>query len=314
MRNVLVIGGAGFIGSHLCDALLANGDTVVCLDNFLRGTEDNIREALRHPRFQLIRGDASDARVVSETLKSCDTSYVFHLAANSDIQASADDPGIEFNSTLSTTWAILSAMRENGVKKMFFASTSAVYGEQCDQALKETDSLAPVSYYGAAKMGSEALIRAFSHMNDMDICVFRFANVIGPRLTHGVIYDFINKLRADPTVLRVLGNGTQTKPYIHVDDLIRAVMLLHDTVTGTEIYNVGVEGGTAVSRIAETVKTQMGLPDARIEYGEESIGWKGDVPRFRFDLNKIHGAGWRAMLTSDEAVQMTVEEVLRCKP
>ena len=314
MRSVLVVGGAGFIGSHLCDALLARGDRVVCLDNFLRGSRENVSEALKHPQFLLIEGDAADADLVSHVIQANDISYVFHLAANSDIQASAQDPGIEFTATLSTTWAILSAMRKNAVKKMFFASTSAVYGEQCDRDLREEDPLTPVSYYGAAKMSSEALIRAFSHMNDMDVCVFRFANVIGPRLTHGVIFDFINKLRADPSVLPVLGNGTQTKPYVHVADLVRAIMQLHDQVKGTEIYNVGVEEGTAVSMIAECVKAEMGLPDAKIAYGTENIGWKGDVPRFRFDLTKIHATGWRAQWTSDEAVLLTIREALKCKP
>ncbi len=313
MRNVLVIGGAGFIGSHLCDALLSNGDQVICLDNFMRGKKENISSALEYSRFHLVEGDASERQVLNQVLKNYNVSYVFHLAANSDIQASALNPDLEFSSTLSTTWMVLSAMREHGVKKMFFASTSAVYGEHCNRDLKETDSLAPISYYGAAKASSEVIIRAFSYMNDMDICLFRFANVIGPRLTHGVIFDFINKLRQDPSVLHVLGNGTQSKPYIYVDDLIRAIMKVHDQTRGIDIFNVGVEDGTPVSMIAECVKTEMGLLNARIEYGQENTGWKGDIPRFRFDLSRIHKMGWHAELTSDEAVRLTVREALRCR-
>ena len=313
MRNILVAGGAGFIGSHLCDALLARGDRVFCLDNLMRGTKENIRTALAHKNFAFTQGDAADLAFLKEYMGRNEIDFVFHLAANSDIRASAMDPRIEYQSTLSTTWALLYAMRENQIRQFFFASTSAVYGERCDENLTEEDALSPISYYGAAKAASEAFIRAFCHMNDMDACVFRFANVIGPRLTHGVIYDFIRKLRADPTTLQVLGNGTQAKPYIYADDLIRAILQLHDKASGVEIYNVGVESCTKVSEIAEIVCREMGLPDARIEYGTENIGWKGDVPRFRFDLSKIHATGWRAERTSGQAVTAAVREALACR-
>ena len=314
MKNILVAGGAGFIGSNLCDALLARGDRVFCLDNLMRGTKENIRSALAHERFTFTRGDAADIAFLKEYMRENNIDDVFHLAANSDIQASAMDPQIEYQSTLTTTWALLYAMRENGIKRFFFASTSAVYGERCDVDLRETDALAPISYYGAAKAASEAFIHAFCSMNDMNACVFRFANVIGPRLTHGVIYDFIRKLRADPTRLQVLGNGTQSKPYIYVDDLIRAILLMHDRVSGVEIYNVGVDSCTAVSQIAGIVIREMGLPNVRIEYGTENVGWKGDVPRFRFDLSKIHATGWRAAMSSDQAVAAAVREALQCRP
>ena len=314
MRNVLVVGGAGFIGSHLCDSLLANGDKVFCVDNLMRGTMDNISSALNNSNFAFKKADASDEAFLIDYLKENNIDFVFHRAANSDIQASAMNPRIEFDSTLSTTWAILSAVRKNNVKKMFFASTSAVYGEQCDILLTEnTTLLEPISYYGAAKMSSEALIHAFSHMNDMDVCVFRFPNVIGPRLTHGVIFDFINKLENTPDRLDVLGNGTQSKPYVHVHDLVKAIMLMHDKVSGMDIYNVGIENATSVSTIAEIVRSEMNLPTAEICYGSESIGWKGDVPHFMFDLTKIHNAGWKASMSSDEAVLATVREVLKCR-
>ena len=313
MRNILVTGGAGFIGSHLCDALLAGGDSVFCVDNLTRGTRENIRSALKHERFTFTRGDASDISFLTEYMRDNRIGFVFHLAANSDIQASSLDPQIEYHSTLSTTWAVLNGMRTNQVRDLFFASTSAVYGEQGDRCLKETDALSPISYYGAAKTASEALIRAYCHMNGMNACVFRFANVIGPRLTHGVIYDFIRKLQQDPAHLEVLGNGKQTKPYIHVDDLIRAILLLHDRISGFEVYNAGVDTATEVSVIAGIVRDEMNLHHAEIQYGTEDIGWKGDVPRFRFDLSKIHATGWHASMTSDEAVRTTVKEILACR-
>ena len=313
MRNVLVAGGAGFIGSHLCDALLARGDRVFCLDDLSRGTLDNLESAFKSSNFFFEQMDVGNARSLEPLMRDKGVDYVFHLAANSDIQASAKNPRIEFSATLSTTWSILLAMRNVGVKKLFFASTSAVYGEQGDKASREDDAPAPISYYGAAKASSEATIRAFCRMNEIDACVFRFANVIGPRLTHGVIYDFVNKLTADPTTLKVLGDGSQTKPYVYVDDLIRAIIMSHDRVKGMDVYNVGVETSSSVSFIAELVREEMNASQARIEYGTEKIGWKGDVPRFRFDLSKIHATGWRAERTSDEAVRQTVKEVLRCK-
>ena len=314
MQNVMVVGGAGFIGSNLCDVLLKEGYSVICVDNLMRGTKANIKEALNNDHFVFYQADAADQSQISALMKAHQIDYVFHLAANSDIQASAKDPTVEFDSTLSTTWSLLSAMRENNIRKMFFASTSAVYGEKCDTLLSEDLTLLqPISYYGAAKTASEAFIHAFAHMNNMDVCVFRFANVVGPKLTHGVIYDFVNKLQATPGHLDVLGNGTQTKPYIYVYDLIEAILLLCDRVAGVEIYNVGVETATSVKRIAEIVREEMGLHQAEIRYGTGSIGWKGDVPHFRFDLSRIHATGWHAKLTSDEAVRATVKEVLKCR-
>ena len=314
MAAVMVVGGAGFIGSHLCDALLEKGNTVVCIDNLMRGTMENIRESVQNKNFFFYELNATDEKALCELMKKYRIEVVFHLAANSDIQASAKDPAVEFECTLTTTWAILSAMRTIGVKKLFFASTSAVYGQQLDQRLSENESLLkPISYYGSAKMGSEAFIHAFTHMNDMDACVFRFPNVIGPRLTHGVIFDFIHKLEVNPKRLDVLGNGTQSKPYVHVHDLVGAIMMMYDQVHGMEVFNVGVESDTSVLRIAEIVRKEMGLLDAEICYGTEGIGWKGDVPRFQFDLSKIYAAGWKASRTSDEAVVDTVKEVLACK-
>lgn len=312
--NVMVVGGAGFIGSHLSDALLEQGHTVICVDNLMRGNEDNISTCLQSEKFVFEQRNAAVIQDMTNLMKKYEIEYVFHLAANSDIQASAQDPQIEFDSTLSTTWAILYAMRECGIKKMFFASTSAVYGEQCDVLLDEAaTSLEPISYYGSAKMGSEAFIHSFAHMNDMNVCVFRFPNVIGPRLTHGVIYDFINKLEATPDHLDVLGNGTQSKPYVHVYDLVKAIMTMYNSVSGMEIFNVGVETDTSVKRIAEIVRTEMNLENAEIRYGSDNIGWKGDVPHFQFNLEKIHSTGWKASMTSDEAVTATVREVLKCR-
>lgn len=310
--KAMVVGGAGFIGSHLCEALLDRGDSVVCVDNMSLGNETNVEELLKHENMTLVKLDAAVYEDVLAVFKRYQPEYVFHLAANSDIKASAMNPAVEYRNTYTTTFNILSAMRECGVKKLFFSSTSAVYGDKRDELLSEqTPNLSPISYYGAAKLGSEALISAFSYMNDFSSLVFRFPNVIGPHLTHGVIYDFINKLWKNPAVLEILGNGKQEKPYIYVSDLVGAIMKLRDAPQGVSLYNLGVEGSTSVTRIAEIVVNGMGLKEVLFSYTGGESGWKGDVPRFRYDLSKIHSAGWRARYTSDEAVEKTVREYLK---
>ena len=309
--KTIVIGGAGFIGSSLCKRLLELGHEVVCFDNFSLGNDDNIKDLKENKGFHLVKADATDIKALDKAFSEFSPEYVFHLAANSDIQASAADPEVEYKNTYSTTFQILSCMRKHGVKKMFFSSTSAVYGDKRDVELDEnTPNLSPISYYGAAKLGSEALIDAFSYMNDMSVLVFRFPNVIGEHLTHGVIYDFMHRLRDDGTKLRILGDGRQTKPYIYVQDLVDAIVQFMNSPQGVTLYNVGVEGATSVTKIADIVCEEMGLKGVKYEYTGGEGGWKGDVPRFKYNTDKIHAAGWSAKYNSDEAVRMTVKKNL----
>lgn len=309
--KALVAGGAGFIGSHLIDALLMEGNEVVCVDNFFIGTKENIRHLQGEPRFKFYERDLSDFGKILEVFQKERPDHVFHLAANSDIQASANDPLIEYKNTYSTTFVLLECMRRTGVKKFFFASTSAVYGEQMGtEMIEETVPLQPISYYGGAKLGSEGIISSYTYMNDLQTLVFRFPNVIGPRLTHGVIFDFVRRLKADPSHLRILGDGKQSKPYIYVLDLVDAIMRFKDVPVGVTLYNVGVEGQTSVTRIGEIVCEKMGLAGIPFEYTGGRGGWKGDVPVFAYNLDKIHHAGWTAKMTSDEAVAKTVEMVI----
>lgn len=323
----MVIGGAGFIGSHLCDALLANGHEVICVDNFSLGTRENIRHLSEERNYALYEADAADKQALDNIFAKACPDIVYHLAANSDIQASAQNPDVEYRNTYSTTYQALCCMRKYGVKKLFFASTSAVYGDKRETLLTEdTPDLSPVSYYGAAKLGSEALISAFTYMNDMQSLIFRFPNVVGPRLTHGVIFDFIRKLKQDDSRLQILGDGRQMKPYIYVTDLVDAIVKFSrmdrgtnaisgsntvDRNAGVPIYNLGVDGTTSVKKIADILCEEMGLSDVKYEYTGGEGGWIGDVPRFRYCLAKIHAAGWRAELSSDEAVRRTVREVLK---
>lgn len=174
-----------------------------------------------------------------------------------------------------------------------------------------TADLRPVSYYGGSKLGAEAIISAFSYMNDFETLVFRFPNVVGPRLTHGVIFDFIKKLEKNNTELEILGDGTQCKPYIYVTDLVEAIeKYMITNVKGMTIYNLGVEGATTVTKIADIICEKLGLTGVKYNYTGGNVGWRGDVPRFQYDLSKIYATGWRASYSSDEAVAKTVEMVL----
>lgn len=309
--NCIVIGGAGFIGSHLCSELLKKENYVICADNFSLGNENNINNLTKNSRFTVVKADASEMDELDAVFEKYRPDFVFHLAANSDIRASSNSPSVEYKNTYTTTFCILMLMKKYNIKRLFFSSTSAVYGDKRDIRLDEnTSGLSPISYYGAAKLGSEALISAFSYMNDMKCLVFRFPNVIGGHLTHGVIYDFVNKLYANNSKLQILGDGRQTKPYIHVSDLINAIMMFNDLPTGISLYNVSPIGATSVTRIAEIICEEMGLNNVIFEYTGGEIGWKGDVPRFEYCSKKINDFGWCAQYTSDEAVRLSVKETL----
>lgn len=310
--RALVAGGAGFIGSHVVEALLDQGAKVVCIDNLSLGHRENLAHLAKADALDFLEMDILDKNALHTVFRSERFDCVFHMAANSDIQASGENPEIEYRNTYSTTFHLLEAMRAFKVSKLFFASTSAVYGDRGGMAASETNTaLIPISYYGAAKLGAESLIQAFSHMNQMDALIFRFPNVVGPRLTHGVIYDFISRLKADPSQLTILGDGNQTKPYMDVSDLIKGLFHLLDSAQGVSVYNIGVETQTSVRRIGEIVLTRMGLSGIPVYYTGGKGGWRGDVPRFAYDLSKIHRTGWRAALTSDEAVERAAKEALK---
>lgn len=310
--KVLVAGGAGFIGSNLIDALLAEGHSVVCVDNFFIGTRKNIEHLHGHERFTFYEQDLADLAAVKHIFRKEKFDFVFHMAANSDIQASAAAPEVEYKNTYTTTFNILEAMRTEGVKRLFFCSTSAVYGDAQGAHVDENYApLAPISYYGACKLGCEGLISAFTYMNDFHTLVFRFPNVIGPRLTHGAVFDFVKRLKADPTQLTILGDGHQCKPYLYVGDLVECITrFTKELPQGVTVYNVGGESQSTVTGIAQIVCREMGLKNVQFHYTGGRGGWKGDVPEFAYNLDKIHAAGWHASMTSDEAVARTVRDVL----
>lgn len=309
--KVLVTGGAGFIGTHLVERLLSEENNVVVVDNFTLGKRKNVSKFDNDENYKFYEIDINDTEKFCDTLKDEEFDIVYHLAANSDIQKGGKNPFVDFNDTFMTTFSVLEFVRRKNIKNLFFSSTSAIYGDERDKLLTEDlGGLKPISYYGGAKYASENFISSYTYMNDLNTMVFRFPNVIGPNLTHGVIYDFSKKLEKNNKELEILGDGTQIKPYIYVLDLVDCIMQMTKTIEkGLTIYNVGVEDATSVTEIANIVCEELGYKDVKFNYTGGNVGWKGDVPKFQYDLSKVHNAGWTAKHTSNEAVRESAKNL-----
>lgn len=308
--NLLITGGAGFIGSHLCDAFLHRGHKLTVVDNLVLGRVDNIRHLLANPAFKFIQADILNVEAMEAVFAEGHFDMVYHLAANSDIQKGGKDPLVDYNLTFNTTFQILLLMKKFGVKKLFFASTSAIYGETHNVLGEDYGPLRPVSNYGAGKLASEAFISAFSSNCGIQTWIARFPNVVGERFTHGVIYDFIHKLQKNPCELEVLGNGEQCKPYVYVKDLVGGILyVIEHAKEPYNVYMLGTDTRTKVKEIAAMVIEEMGL-SATIKYTGGDRGWVGDVPEFRYDLSKVNDLGWKASYTSNEAVRLAIQKAL----
>lgn len=308
--RVLVTGAAGFIGSHLCDRLLAGGHAVTGVDNFHLGKKRNIAHLGGNSKFRFAEMDVLHAPVLNALFGAEAFDAVFHLAANSDIAAGNSDASLDLKLNQLTTTNLLAAMKAHGIKRLFFASTSAVFGEQA-HALAENDGpLQPISFYGASKLAAEAFISTYAHTFGLSAVVLRFPNVVGERATHGALYDFIEKLEKDPSQLPVLGDGNQTKPYLYVADLLDAIELAFARASGPlEVFHAAGEGATSVRKIAETAVALFGKPDTKIVYGAGDRGWPGDVPRFVYDTTKLRALGWTPHHDSDTAIRLTAERI-----
>lgn len=308
--KILVTGGAGFIGSHLDDALISRGHNITVVDNLVLGRIENIQHLMATPNFKFVKADLLDMDIMRTVFAEGKFDMVYHLAANSDIQKGGKDPMVDYNLTFNTTFNVLQLMKEFEIKKFFFASTSAIYGETYDVLNEDYGPLKPVSNYGAGKLASEAFISAFSSTYGIQTWITRFPNVVGERFTHGVIYDFIKKLRNTPEELEVLGNGEQCKPYVYVKDLVQAILFVIDHANEKyNVYMIGSDSRTKVKEIAAMVIEEMGL-NATIRYTGGDRGWVGDVPEFRYDLTKINKLGWTAPHNSNESVRLAIQKAL----
>jgi UDP-glucose 4-epimerase len=306
--RAFVAGGAGFIGSHLVEALLRRPNThVVVYDNMTSGTKSRLRSVLDHERLQLVIGDIQAFDNLVDAMYGCN--HVYLLASNPEIALAMADPAIDFWQGTHLTHNILEAMRVNDVSRITYASGSGVYGDQGELEVdEEFGPLIPISTYGASKLASEAMIAAYAHMFGIDAVVLRFANVVGPRQTHGVTYDFVRRLLEDPSRLRILGDGSQSKSYIHVSDVVEAMMLLtEEGWMGFEIFNVGTGDHITVSQIADLVVERMGLEKIPYSHTDGDRGWKGDVPIVRFRSAKLASLGWRCTYSSREAIIASID-------
>ena len=308
-------GAAGFIGSQLVDRLLAAGQHVIGVDNFARGTEANIAAARAHPRFELVTADLAVEdqvmQVVLPAVQGVQITTIWHMAANSDIPAGVSDPNVDYRDTFLTTFQTLALLRRCGASRIAFASTSAVYGELTGALREDSGPLLPISNYGAMKLASEAAISAAVTDAVERAWIFRFPNVVGPRGTHGVIFDFLHKLKGRDDELEVLGDGTQQKPYLHVTELLDAMLFITEQATGRiNLFNIGPpDAGVAVSDIAAIVLAASGHPRTAIRYTGGDRGWAGDVPRFHYSVEKLANLGWRPRLTSHEAIRQAAADL-----
>jgi UDP-glucose 4-epimerase len=301
--HVLVTGGAGFIGSHLVDQLVARGDTVTVFDNMSSGRAEFL--AHHGDSVTFVQGDLLDLDAIKAAMPGID--FVFHLAANPDIRLGTRVTDTDLKQGTLATYNVIEAMRCAGVKNIAFASSSVVYGEAEQMPTPEDyGPLFPISLYGASKLASEALITSWVGTFDLKAWLFRFANIVGARGTHGVIFDFIHKLKADPSRLEVLGNGRQEKSYLEVMDCARAMIHLTETTDeAINCFNLGTRDTCSVSRIAEIVIEETGLQNVSIEYTGGDRGWAGDVPKSMLDPSRLFESGYTPTYNSEESIRHT---------
>ena len=304
-KRILITGAAGFIGSNLVESLVRD-NSVIGVDNLSSGREENIAEFLSSKNFTFKKLDVKDIDGLKREMDDVD--IVFHLSANADVRKGYGDSGVDFRENVQATYSVLEAMRSKDVKEMVFSSTSAVYGNAEIIPTPELyGPLKPISHYGASKLAAEAFIFSFSSNYGFKSSIFRFANVVGKKGTHGAIADFIEKLRKNRTTLDVLGDGTQKKSYIYVDDCVRGIIELHGREDG--LFNLGTRGRTTVAEIAEMTVAKYS-PGARINYvgGPGGAGWVGDIKYGGLDITKALRNGWKYEIESNDAVKKAIED------
>jgi len=309
-ESCFLTGGAGFIGSHMVDRLLAEGKIVTVYDNLSSGRREWIEHNIGQPGFTFIQADLLNAPKLKEAMAGHD--LVIHLGANTDIPGGNQDVRLDLENCTIATHNVLEAMRATGIRRLLFASTSAVYGEApVIPTPEDVGPLLPISLYGAAKLACETLISAYCHIFNMQAWMFRFANVVGGRMGHGVIYDFIHKLKRNSAEMEILGDGQQEKPFFPVEDCIDGMFCaFHNSDAWCDVFNLGCSSSSKISRVAEIVVEEMGLSGVRFRYTGGRRGWVGDVPQVGLNVSKMKRLGWEARHTSDEAVRIAARRLL----
>ena len=321
MKKILVTGGAGFIGSHLIDSLLADAATkeIRVLDNFSSGRREHLAQHAKDPRLKIVRLDLLDLKKALPHFKGVDR--VYHLAANPDARWGIENTKLDLEQETLVTYNVLEAMRRHSVPQIILSSSGTVYGDVGTTVTHENlGPCLPVSLYGAGKVAAEALITAFCATFGMRAVILRFGNIVGDRTTHGAIYDFIKQLAKNSAGLKVLGNGLQAKPYVYVRDLVGALVFAGKKCAELEagkfdVFNVAPDGATSVRFIAEELVAQLGFKGrTKISYGTTAGGWPGDVAQSRMDASKIRKAGFVLPRGSDEAVRLAISRILEWLP
>ena len=318
MTKVLVTGGAGFIGSHIVDAFLDRGDEVIVLDNLSSGKMQNLQKATGLRRFKFVDADLKKFPNIPEILHGVST--VYHFAANPEVRIGAADPSVHFEDNLLATFRLLEGMRASGdARTIVFASTSTVYGETTQLPTPEDyGPMLPISTYGASKLGCESLVSAYSYTHGMRGLILRLGNCVGSRSRHGILWDFIQKLRTNPNELEILGDGTQTKSYVHVTDCLNAIFLSAESFLRSDkradVYNLSSPDQVSVKRIAEIVVEELGLKDVRMNFTggvDGGRGWVGDVKVMHLSVAKLMKLGWQPKLGSEGAIRAATKELLK---
>jgi len=309
VTRYFITGGAGSIGSHLVDRLVKIGRVTV-YDNLSSGRPEFISHHLDRGDFNLIEADLLDFSTLKKAIAGHDV--IFHLAANPEVRAGTKATDLDLKAGIIASYNVLEAMRRNQIKQLVFTSSSTVYGDAGVKPVSENyGPLKPISLYGASKLGSEGLISAFCHLFNMQGWIFRLANIVGSRLTHGVIFDFTNKLKQNPGRLEILGDGSQQKPYLHVDDCVDGMLFgVEHSKERLNLFNLSPASSTSVVTIAKMVVQAMGLKDVEFHYAGGSRGWVGDVPQVRLDMTGMSRLGWQPRYTSDQAVARAVGELI----
>lgn len=308
--KIFITGGAGFIGSHLVDRLMADGNRVTVYDNLVIGTNERIKSHLSKPRFKFINDDILNLDNLKEAMKNHE--IVWHLGANTDIRRGNQATDLDLKNCTIGTYNVLEAMKHNNIAQMLFASSACVYGDApLAQIAENFAPLLPINLYGAGKLAGEGLISAYSHLFGIKVWMFRFANVVGARMDHGVIFDFVQKLKKNQEVLEVLGDGNQEKPFFLVEDCIDGMLCAYERGNGQcEVYNLGCESFTNIERLAQIVVEEMGLSNVQFKYTGEKRGWPGDSPIIHFNIDKMKRLGWQPKHTSDEAVRIAARRLI----
>ena len=308
---MLITGGAGFIGSNMTDRLLNDEkNEVTIIDNFCSGQMSYIKDHQKNNRFNLIKGDMLDIELLKDIIQGQD--FVYHFSANPDIAKGMIQTDLDLKQSIIATYNLMEAMRIHNIKNIVYSSGSGVYGDVgFIETAESFGPLLPISMYGASKLGAEGIISAFCHMFDIQAWIYRFANVVGRRQTHGVGFDFINKLRKNSEMLQILGDGKQSKSYIHISDVIEAMLYtIEKSNDRVNLFNVATYDYITVNEIAKIVIEEMALNNVILEHTDGDRGWKGDVPVVRINQRKINNLGWKPKLSSIEAVRLSIKEML----